>query len=204
MADPLKKSVRIGGWANMLAASNSHTGGKLLCDGAIDMNTYITFQPKIGLLFAAILLLLAAGCDTEAAAKRRLSAKLAAATKEMADLLATVKDKPTAEAARPKIQTLIDRVDEWTEEMDSLETSAGMGDEAVGESLGNWMVEQTRFMQEQARISQIPAAREGLGETWQELTGGAYDAGGVFAPGGRMDMQRMKDAAAGMPGMPPH
>ena len=43
-------------------------------------------------------------------------------------------------------------------------------------------------MQEQLRVSKIPGATEALGEPWQRLTGGAYDPGGVFTPGGAMDL----------------
>lgn len=156
-----------------------------------------TFHHKTAFFLAAgILAAVLAGCGGEAAARKRLTTQLAAATKEMADLLATVKDRPSAEAARPKIQTLIEQVDDWTEQIDAMEESVGVGDEAVLESQGNWIGEHTRMMQEQYRVGQIPAAREGLGETWQQLTGGMYDPGGVFGPGGQMDMGKIVNPAA--------
>jgi len=137
----------------------------------------------------ALLIGLAAGCGGEVAARRSLTQKLAGATKEMGDLLETVKDKPSAEAARAKIQSLMDKVDDWTEQVDAMEESVGYGDEALLKAHGEWIGEHTRLMKEQYRIGQIPEAREGLGETWQQLTGGMYDPGGVFAPGGQMDMK---------------
>jgi hypothetical protein len=139
-------------------------------------------------LAAALIALAALGCDNDVAARRTLTKKLAGATKEMADLLAAVKDKPTAEAARTKIQTLIEQVDTWTEQIDNMEESVGFGDEAILKAHGEWTSETTRLMKEQYRIGQIPEAREGLGDTWQQLTGGMYDPGGIFAPGGKMDM----------------
>ena len=114
----------------------------------------------------------------------------------MADLLSTVKDKSSAEAARPKIQSLIEQVDAWTEDIDAMEESVGFGDEAILKAHGEWIGEHTRLMKEQYRIGQIPEAREELGETWQQLTGGMYDPGGVFAPGGKMDMGAIANPGA--------
>ena len=134
------------------------------------------------------LCLVTAGCSSDYAVKKNLTVKLAAATKEMADLLETVKDRPTAEAARSKIQSLVERVDQLTERLDAIDESVGMGDEKLLGMYGEWFAHHTRMMQEQYRIGQISEAREGLGEAWQQLTGGAYDPGGVFGKGGTMDM----------------
>jgi hypothetical protein len=151
---------------------------------------------SVFILAAGILATAIAGCGGEAAARKRLTTKLAGAIKEMADLLSTVKDKPSAEAARPKIQALLEQVDDWTEQIDSMEESVGVGDEEILESQGNWIGEHTRLMQEQYRVGQIPAAREGLGDTWEQLTGGMYDPGGVFGPGGTMDMGEIANPGA--------
>jgi hypothetical protein len=131
-----------------------------------------------------------AGCGGSFAAKQALIKQLTSATREMADLLTTVKDKPTAQAAAPKLLTLVERVEEMGERLDELDGEAeDFGpDPEVAEGVAPWIAEHSRLMLEQLRISKIPAAREGLGEGWKRLTGGAYDPGGVFAPGGAMDL----------------
>ncbi|MCE9529099.1 MAG: hypothetical protein K8R36_23885 [Planctomycetales bacterium] len=115
-------------------------------------------------------------------------------SKETADLLATVKDRATAEGAAPKLKTLLKRADKLTEQLDAMDSEDGSygTDEVLLKELASWIAEHGRMMQEEQRISQIPEACSGLGETWQMLTGGAYDKGGVFAPGGVMDLQRGK------------
>lgn len=62
------------------------------------------------------------GCGNSAAAQRTVTKQLMSATKEMADLLATVKDKPSAQAVAPKLLTLIDRVDKLNERLEEMET----------------------------------------------------------------------------------
>lgn len=116
--------------------------------------------------------------------------QMIAATKETADLLATVKDKPTAQAAAPKLLALVEKVEKLGERLDELDAEAeDFGpDPEVAEEVVPWIAEHSRLIQEQLRISRIPEAREGLGEGWDRLTGGAYDPGGVFAPGGAMDL----------------
>jgi hypothetical protein len=128
-----------------------------------------------------------AGCGGSFAAKQAMIKQLTSATKEMADLLTTVKDKPTAQAAAPKLLTLVERVEELGERLDELDGEAeDFGpDPEVAEEVAPWIAEHSRLIQEQLRISKIPEAREGLGEGWKRLTGGAYDPGGVFAPRGR-------------------
>ena len=141
-----------------------------------------------------LLLLLCAsviGCGNSSAAQRTVTKQLMSATKEMADLLATVKDKPSAQAVAPKLLTLIDRVDKLNERLEEMETEDSYyHDTELLQEVGSWIAEHTRLMEEEHRISQIPQAREGLGEAWQQLTGGAYDPGGIFAPGGKMDLKR--------------
>src|SRR5687767_846022 len=130
--------------------------------------------------FLTLTLLLSAllvGCGSSSAAWRAVAKQIMTATKEMADLLATVKDKPTAQAAAPKLLALLERVEKLSERLDDLDAeSEDMGaDPEIVNEVGPWIAEQTRLMEEQRRISQIPEAREGLGEAWQRLTGGAYE-----------------------------
>ena len=141
--------------------------------------------------FVAVLLCpFVVGCGGSFAARQGLVKQLMAATKETADLLATVKDKPTAEAAAPKLLALVQRVEELGERLDELDAEAEDfgADPEFAEEVVPWIAEHSRLMQEQLRIGKIPEAREGLGEGWKRLTGGAYDPGGVFAPGGAMDL----------------
>jgi hypothetical protein len=134
------------------------------------------------------------GCGSSVAARRSLTKQLMNVSKETADLLATVKDKGTAEGAAPKLKALLERADKLTEQLDAMDSEDGSSgtDEELLNELASWIAEHGRMMQEEQRISQIPEACAGLGETWQMLTGGAYDKGGVFAPGGVMDLQRGK------------
>jgi hypothetical protein len=159
--------------------------------------------PGPKLLLGLALAAAAMGCSSDVAVRRSVTRQLGAATKEMADLLETVKDKPTAEAARPKVQALVKRVDRLTEELDSMEESVGVGDEKLLAEMGDWIAENTRMMREQYRIAQLPEARAGLGDTWMQLTGGAYDPGGVFGPGGKMDMGPIMNPAMNPAGIQP-
>lgn len=142
------------------------------------------------LILLASLSPLLAGCDSSFVARQALVRQLMAVTKETADLLATVKDKPTAQAAAPQLLTLVERSGTLSERLEELDEDADdLGsDPAAIEEYGQWIAEHSRLMQEQHRIGQIPDAREGLGEGWERLTGGAYDPGGIFAPGGAMDL----------------
>lgn len=153
-------------------------------------NSIILILIPIAALFCVFLV----GCGNSVAARRSLTRQLMNVSKETADLLATVKDKATAEEAAPKLKTLLERADKLTEQLDEMDSEDGSygTDEELLKEMGSWIGEHTRMMQEEQRISQIPEACAGLGQTWQMLTGGAYDKGGVFAPGGVMDLQRGK------------
>ena len=151
-------------------------------------------KTRLPILFAGLLCLFLVGCGNSVAARRSLTKQLTNVSKETADLLAIVKDKGTAEGAAPKLKALLERADKLTEQLDAMDAEDGSygNDEELLKELASWIAEHGRMMQEEQRISQIPEACAGLGETWQMLTGGAYDQGGVFAPGGVMDLQRGK------------
>ncbi|MBC7856847.1 MAG: hypothetical protein IAF94_25735 [Pirellulaceae bacterium] len=131
-----------------------------------------------------------AGCGGSFAAKQSLIQQMTSATKELADLLATVQDESSAQAAAAKFRTLVERAEKLghrIEDLDAQPEDLGT-DPEFAEVVGPWIAEQSRLMQEQLRVSTIPGATEALGEPWQRLTGGVFDPGGVLAPGGAMDL----------------
>jgi hypothetical protein len=141
------------------------------------------------LLFAVCLL---AGCNSQYATRMRLTRQIADLTKETADLLSTIKDKPSAAAAAPKLDSLCDRMATLTEQFGAIDTEdeiyVGQEQAIVVEEHAQWIAEHSRLMLQQHRISQIPEAKAALGGAWTKLTGGMYDAGGPFGPGGAMDL----------------
>ncbi|MGI8980233.1 MAG: hypothetical protein ACR2FY_13490 [Pirellulaceae bacterium] len=130
------------------------------------------------------------GCGGSFAAKQSLIQQMTSATKELADLLETVQDKSTAQAAAPMFRTLVERAEKLGQRIEDLDAQPeDMGtDPEFAEVVGLWIAEQSRLMQEQLRVSKIPGATEALGEPWQRLTGGVFDPGGILAPGGTMDL----------------
>lgn len=149
-------------------------------------------------LHLGLMSLLFAGCSSHYSTRVTLTRQITAATKEAADLLATVKDEPTAQAAAPKLRAVCDRMEKLTEQFDAFDTEneiyMGEQEQKVLEEHARWIAEEIRRMQEQARISRIPEARAGLGDVWMQLTGGA------FAPGGPMDLGAAPSAGAAPPG----
>lgn len=137
-------------------------------------------------VFSLVWLALAfAGCTSQYAARQWLTREAASVTKETADLLATVKDRASAQAAAPRLQRLTDRMVRITDQFEALDTEneiyVGEDEERVLEEHGQWLAQQMRLMQEELRVGQIPEAREALGESWLRLTGGAFDPGGILA-----------------------
>jgi hypothetical protein len=140
------------------------------------------------------LALLSTACNSQYATRMSLTRQMTEATKETADLLATVKDKQSAEAAAPNLKPLVERIQSLGDRFEAMDTEdeiyVGRQDQRVLEESGKMFAEHARLMQEQYRIGQIPEARKALGEAWARLTGGAFDPGGLMAPGGEMDLGR--------------
>jgi len=143
-------------------------------------------------LFLGGLLLSSLGCNSQYSTRLSFTRQMTALTKETADLLATVQDKPSAEAAAPKLKVLVERMSKLGDEFEAMDTEdeiyLGQQDQTILEESGKWFAEQARLMQEQQRIGQNAEARDALGEVWRQMTGGAYDPGGPFAPGGESDL----------------
>jgi hypothetical protein len=133
---------------------------------------------------------LAAGVGCGRSDRLDLMRQAASTTKETADLLATVHDQATAEAARPQLKVLAQRLHSVSEALERYQDRDDEFPSRAEEKIGAaWIAQQSRLMQQEYRVGQIPAARTALGEPWQQLTGGTFDPGGMFAPGGEMDLQ---------------
>jgi hypothetical protein len=127
---------------------------------------------------------LLAGCDNHYATRMALTKRATAATKETADLLATVRDQASAAAAAPKLKDLTARMRTIDEEFEALDTEDELylgAENVVLAEHGNWLVEHTRLMQEEARIGQNAELRTALGDAWTGLTGGMFDPGGPLS-----------------------
>jgi len=117
-------------------------------------------------------LLLIAGCSLPQAQNTRLLKAWTAKCKEASDLLATVKDAPSAKAASPKIIKLMKELDKLNEQLDeSYDPSDVSLVEMPGTTkhLGEGIGEMQRLMQESVRIGQDRELRAALGEAWQYL-----------------------------------
>src|SRR5262245_16142918 len=127
-------------------------------------------------------LVLLAGCSLPQAQNTRLLKNWAAKCKEAADLLATVKDEPSAKAAKPKIIKLMKEMDKLNEQLDSSYDPEDVGVIAtpgVTRHLGEGIGEMQRLMEESLRIGQNPELRAALGEAWNCLPAAAMlDAAG--------------------------
>jgi hypothetical protein len=147
---------------------------------------------KVAALFIGAAAL--AGCNSQHATRQRLTQQIAQVTSEAADLLASVQDKASAAAAAPKLQELMVRLTDLGEQFEALEMEdevyLGDENEVILAEHAKYIAAHVRLMQEQQRIGANQELREGLGKTWQDLTGGMYDPGGVLGAGGQMDLER--------------
>jgi hypothetical protein len=140
----------------------------------------------------ALGLLLLCGCDSQYAARQRLTRDNTQVVSEAADVLAGVQDKASAEATAPKLRDIQQRMARLAAQLEALDTEDEIYQSEEKETIlaehSKWMAAQTRLMQEQQRIGAHPELREALGPVWQELTGGMFDPGGVMAAGGETDL----------------
>ena len=86
-----------------------------------------------------------AGCGGSFAAKQSLIQQMTAVTKEIADLLTTVKDESSAQAAAPKLQSLMKYVEtlgQRIEDLDAQPEDLGT-DPEFAEVVAPWIAEQS-------------------------------------------------------------
>ena len=107
------------------------------------------FLPMAAIVIGAALLL---GCDSQYATRLRLTQQSAQVTSETADLLASVQDKVSAEAAAPKLQLLRQRMAQLDDQFSAMDAEdeiyLGEENETILAEHGKWIAAQTRFMQE--------------------------------------------------------
>ncbi len=138
------------------------------------------------LMLVAALLIGAAGCAPRQGANTRLFKQWNAKCKEAADLVATVKDVPTAKAAAPKIAAAIRELDEISGTLeDSYDpTEVDFRDAPrVDKQVGEGIVEMQRLMTESLRVGKDPEMKAALGDAWNLLpVADMMEAGVEFPP----------------------
>lgn len=152
------------------------------------MNAVLQAKP---LVFALSLCTFVVGCGGSSSTLLSVWKEIASVTKETADLLATVKDKSSAQSAAPKLLASIDRKKKLFRQADSM-NSVSMTFEAVSDLSGEMasrMESYSLLKEELERIEKIPEACEGLGEAWQKLSAGEMDWDTDKAPQNNGDYQ---------------
>lgn len=128
-----------------------------------------------GVVFAVVLVLSLAGCDIGRRQNAGLMGKWTAKCKDAADLLASIKDVPSAQLAKPKLKVALQELTEIDEQVQRLrEAEEG---EYIPEArlkhemkqVAEGIAEMQRLSIETQRISKQPELKEALGDTWDEL-----------------------------------
>jgi len=136
------------------------------------------------LLFLGCLALLAPGCSTHQAQNSRLFHQWNARCKEVADLLETIKDVPSAKAVEPKLKVVIQELNKVQEKLDASydpEEVDFADSPRITKHVAEGIVQTQRVMVESVRIGKNPELRAALGETWNELPAAVMmDAQGNF------------------------
>jgi hypothetical protein len=115
------------------------------------------------------------GCDIGRRQNAGLMGKWTAKCKDAADLLASIKDVPSAQLAEPKLKVALQELAEIDEQVQRLrEAEEG---EYIPEArlqhemkqVAEGIAEMQRLAIETQRISKQPELKEALGDTWKEL-----------------------------------
>jgi seryl-tRNA synthetase len=126
---------------------------------------------SIALILAAICITLPA-CKSRQAQNEKLQRQWNAKTKEAADLLATVKDVPTAKAAEPKLKAVLQELNALGSQLDESydpENVPASESEKMTKEVAEGIAETQRLNAETLRISKSPEVVAALGETWRKL-----------------------------------
>ena len=131
--------------------------------------------------------LLLTGCSLPQAQNARLLKAWTARCKEAADLLVTVQDVPSAQAAAPKILAVMKELRKLDEQLEASYDPEDVGlvdtpgfTKHAAEGIG----EMQRLMQESVRIGKDRELRAALGEAWDCLPAAMLlDAEGNFIEG---------------------
>lgn len=136
-------------------------------------------MPRIHVLLLVCLSLFLPGCGRGQAHNVRLLRDYKDKCKEAADLLAGVKDVPSAQAVLPRLKASLQEMDELQAKLEQSydPTEVDPWDEAaVDEQALGGIAEFQRLVAESARIAKNPEIKAALGETWDRLSmGGVLD-----------------------------
>ena len=111
------------------------------------------------------------GCSFPQAQRTRLLAQWNARCKEAADLLESVKDVASAQAASPKIIAVMKELQKLDEQLEASEDPEDMGlvDMGVTTQVGEGIGHMQRLVIEGLRIGKEPELRAALGDAWNYL-----------------------------------
>jgi len=128
-------------------------------------------KPRATSVLLAGLLALLAGCEAQAQ-NIRLLKEWQLKCKAAADLLAGVKDVPSAKAAEPRLAKLLSDMDKIQEQLDRTYEPSEVepaDERAVTKQVGEGIVQMQRLVVETMRIGKEPQLTQALGETWERL-----------------------------------
>src|SRR5262245_14332945 len=124
------------------------------------------------IILLAFVIALIPACSRRKSQNERLQLQWNAKTKEIADLLADVRDVPSAKAAEPKIAAALkelERVNAKLEKHYDSEDVDADEREPMTEAVAAGIVEMQREAAEAVRISKNPELVAALGETWKRI-----------------------------------
>ncbi|HLW65906.1 MAG TPA: hypothetical protein VKS79_11340 [Gemmataceae bacterium] len=111
-------------------------------------------------------------CTSRRAQNEKLQRQWNAKCKEAADLLASVKDVPSAKAAEPKLKSVLQELDAVGNQLDKSydpENVDAIESRAMAKEVAEGIAEMQRLNAESLRISESPELVAALGESWKKL-----------------------------------
>ena len=126
---------------------------------------------RLVIVLVAVCALLPA-CNRQKAQNEKLQRQWNAKCKEAAELLASVKDVPSAKSAEPKLKAALQDLEAIGSQLDkSYDPEDVSPGEAKGmtKEVGEGIAEMQRLNAETLRISKSPEIIAALGETWKKL-----------------------------------
>jgi hypothetical protein len=123
-----------------------------------------------------VILVFSLGCEVGRPQSTRYLTTWTAKCKEAADLLETIKDVPSANAAAPKLKAVMQelhKLDEKLEASYDAEEVDFVDSPRVTKQVGEGIAEMQRMMLESVRVGKDPQLRVALGDTWQLLPAAA-------------------------------
>jgi hypothetical protein len=119
-----------------------------------------------------VVCLMQSACNSQGAHNVKLQRQWNAKTREVADLLAGVKDVPSAKAAGPKLNTVLQELDAINSQLDKSYDPENVDAGELGKmtkEVAEGIAETQRMNVETIRISKSPDVVAALGDTWRKL-----------------------------------